>query len=93
MPKIAVYEFLTFFAVTFDVTGNEPPHRHVYNTKNAGGQYAKIWLNTAEFAEIGPLTAKEQKLVVRLVETNREKLLEAYAKSITQKVKAIKLEL
>ena len=93
MPKIAVYEFLTFFAVMFNVAGNEPPHLHVYTTKKAGGQYAKVWIETVEFAETGALTAKEQKLVIRLVEKNREKLLSAYAKSLTQKIKALKLEL
>ncbi|GAB2585794.1 DUF4160 domain-containing protein [Spirosoma areae] len=93
MPKIAVYEFLTFFAVMFDITGNEPPHLHVYKTKKASRQYAKIWLETAQFAETGPLTLKEQKLVIKLIESNRSKLLDAYRKVGTEKITPLKLKL
>ncbi len=92
MPKIAVYEFLTFFAVMYDITGNEPPHLHVYKTKRVG-EYAKIWLETASFVETGPLTLKEQKLVIRLIEANRDKLLDAYRKAGTQKLNPLKLKL
>lgn len=60
MPKIAVYEYLTFFAVMFDIIENEPPHLHVYKTKKASRKYAKIWLNTLEFAETGSLITKER---------------------------------
>lgn len=80
MPKIAVYNFLTFFFYTADWTTGEPPHLHVSNTKGRGGKirFAKIWIETAEFSEIGTLNRKELNLVKKLVETNRDLFLKAW---------------
>ncbi len=80
MPVIAVYEYLTFFAYMYDVIGTEPPHLHVSTNKGKSGKTAKIWVNTLLFAEVGDLTKRQQKLVVKLVEVNREALLEQYVR-------------
>ena len=94
MPKIAVYEFLTFFAVMFDVIGTEPPHLHVYKTKTGKGRYAKIWIDSLIFAEEGSLTEKDLLLATKLVESNREVLLDLYAKARAgEKIKTITLKL
>lgn len=80
MPKIAVYDFLTFFFYTSDWVMGEPPHLHVSNTKGRGGRirFAKIWIETAEFSETGTLNRKEQNLVKRLVEANKDLFLKAW---------------
>lgn len=91
MPKIAVYNYLTFFIVMFDTMG-EPPHLHVTKSKGGYATAAKIWLESLEFAKNGDLTQAELTLVRKLVEKNREKLLAAFEKARRgEKVKAIKL--
>ena len=67
MPKIAVYNYLTFFIVMFDTMG-EPPHRHVTKSKGGYATAAKIWLDSLEFAKNGDLTQAELTLVRKLVE-------------------------
>lgn len=67
MPKIAVYNYLTFFIVMFDTMG-EPPHLHVTKSKGGYATAAKIWLKSLEFAKNGDLTQAELTLVRKLVE-------------------------
>lgn len=92
MPKIAVYNYLTFFIVMFDTMG-EPPHLHVSKSKGGDTDAAKIWLESLEFAKTGDLTRSELTLVRKLVENNRERLLAAFEQARRgEKVKAIKLK-
>ena len=77
MPKIAVFRFLTFFILSFDVL-NEPPHLHISKTKKGREQAAKIWLKTLKFAEHGEMTQKEINLIRKLVKANQSKLIEAF---------------
>ena len=91
MPKIAVYNYLTFFIVMFDTTG-EPPHLHVSKSKGGYMLAAKIWLHSLEFAKTGDFTQQELNLVQRLVEKNQNKLLTAFEKARRgEKVKVLKL--
>lgn len=62
----------------YDMVRTEPAHLHVATTKGRTGTFAKIWLETIEFAELGDLTKRQQKLVQRLVKANQAKLIEQY---------------
>ncbi|WP_373511181.1 DUF4160 domain-containing protein [Persicitalea sp.] len=77
MPKIAVYDYLTFFVVMFDIL-NEPPHLHVYSSKSHSQNSAKIWIKSGDFATLGKLSGKDQTLVKKLVDQNREELLDVW---------------
>lgn len=93
MPKIAIYNYLTFFIVMFDTLG-EPPHLHVSKTKSGRVMAAKIWLESLTFSETGDLTQQELTLVQKLVETNRAQLLEAFQKARRgERIKPIRLRL
>ncbi len=94
MPKIAVYKFLTFFAYMFDAVGGEPPHLHVSKTKSRSTRFAKIWLDSLEFAESGDFTEKELLLVTKLVTVNQAILLDLFHSARAgKKVKAVTLKL
>lgn len=91
MPKIAVYNFLTFFIYSFDAI-NEPPHLHVVVEKGRRTRSAKIWLNSLEVAEKGSLTEKELNLALRLIEKYKHSLTEAFEKaSRGEKIRTIKM--
>ena len=93
MPKIAVYDYLTFFVVMFDIL-NEPPHLHVYSSKSHSQKSAKIWIQTSEFATSGQLSNKDQNLVKKLVDQNRDELLNVWNDILAgQKRKPIKLKM
>ncbi len=93
MPKIAIYEYLTFFVVMYDIL-NEPPHLHVYSSKSHSQNSAKIWIESGEFATLGKLSNKDQNLVKKLVEQNRSELLSAWNDILDgHKHKTIKLKL
>ena len=51
MPKIAVYKYLVFFIVSYDL--RERYHLHVVNTKGRKTLAAKIWLDPIEVFEKG----------------------------------------
>ena len=52
----------------------EPPHVHV----DRGGATAKVWLDDGTLAGSAGFSAKELGLVLRLVRTHRQQLLEAW---------------
>ncbi|GAB4042723.1 DUF4160 domain-containing protein [Spirosoma litoris] len=94
MPKIAVYQFLTFFAYMFDAVGGEPPHLHVSKTKSRNTRFAKIWLDSLTFAEIGDFTEKELALVNKLAIENQSALLDLFHRvRAGEKIKAITLKI
>jgi hypothetical protein len=91
MPKIAVYNFLTFFIYSFDAI-NEPPHLHVVTEKGRRSKSAKIWLTSREVAERGSLTDKEINLALELINKYNSSLIEAFNKvSRGEKIKTIKM--
>lgn len=60
MPKIAVFEFLTFYIYSFDIS--ERSHLHVIKDKKGYSVNAKIWIEDAEFLHTGDLNEREQTL-------------------------------
>lgn len=91
MPKLAVYKFLTFYIVAFDVI-NEPPHVHIAKEKGNRQRSAKIWLNTLEVSERGSLTDTELNLALKLIEKNQKAFLKSFDNiKEGKKVKTIKL--
>ena len=93
MPKIAIYNYLTFFIVMYDVL-NEPPHLHIYSSKIHSQNSAKIWIESGEFATSGQLNNKDQNLVRKLVENNKKELLNAWKEVLAgQKRKPIEIEM
>ena len=52
----------------------EPPHVHV----DRGGATAKVWLDTVTIAANAGFSARELSIVIRLVRTHRQRLLEAW---------------
>lgn len=93
MPKIATYQFLTFFIYIYDVF-NEPPHLHITKQKGNYNRPCKIWLETLEIAEVGDFTEKELNLIEKLVKKNKEILIKAFTDTRNgERNKAIKLKL
>ena len=72
MPKIAVYKFLAFFIVSYDL--NERLHLHIIKTKGRKSRVAKIWLNPVQVFDYGDLTEKEINLAVKLIEKNKDEI-------------------
>ena len=72
MPKIAVYKFLAFFIVSYDL--NDRLHLHIIKTKGRKSRVAKIWLNPVHVFDYGDLTEKEINLAVKLIEKNKDEI-------------------
>ncbi len=72
MPKIAVYKFLAFFIVSYDL--KERLHLHIIKTKGRKSRVAKIWLNPIQVFDPGDLTEKEINLAVKLIEINQDEI-------------------
>lgn len=91
MPKIAVYNYLTFFFYAADLY--ERLHVHIIAEKGNYLQPAKIFIeNGIEIFEQGNLTQKDLNLCVKLIEANHDKIMnqiEAYKSG--KKVKIVKL--
>jgi hypothetical protein len=92
MPKIAIYKFLTFFIVSFDVL-REPPHLHIVKEKGKRQKSAKIWLKTLEIAEKGTLADTDIKLALKIIKLHQAELLDSLEKYRQgKKVKTIKFK-
>jgi hypothetical protein len=72
MPKIAVYKFLVFFIVSYDL--KERFHLHVVNTKGRKSRAAKIWLEPAGVFSQGDLTKAEVALALSLIKKNKNEI-------------------
>jgi hypothetical protein len=91
MPKIAVYNFLTFFIYSFDAL-NEPPHIHVVAEKRRRSKSAKIWLTSLDVADRGTLTKGEINLALSLINKYNSSLIEAFNKvGRGEKIRTIKM--
>jgi hypothetical protein len=77
MPKIAIYKYLTFYILAYDVL-NEPPHLHVVKEKGNRQRSAKIWLETLMIANSGTLTEKELNKAVSLIKDNQKELIASF---------------
>lgn len=73
MPKIAIYKFLVFFIVSYDL--NERYHLHIVNSKSRKTKAAKIWLDPTEVFEKGDLKNSEIKLAIKLIEENKKDII------------------
>ena len=60
MPKIAVYKYLLFYIVSYDL--KERYHVHVSNTRTRKGRDAKIWIDKAKVHQKGDLSGEELNL-------------------------------
>lgn len=69
IDDIGPYKF--FF---YSAEGNEPPHVHVRRDR-AG---AKFWLQTVRLARSRGFESHELKTIQKLVEDNKERMLEAW---------------
>jgi hypothetical protein len=78
MPKIAIYKYLVFYIVSYDL--GERLHLHISNTKSRKGRDAKIWLDTFKVFEKGDLTKKEIALCQELIKNNNEMIVSAIRK-------------
>ena len=86
MPKIAIYKYLVFYIVSYDL--GERLHLHISNTKSRKGRDGKIWLDTFEVFEKGDLSNKEIALCQELIKNNYEKIVSAirkFAKGVKSK--------
>ena len=72
MPTILNIGPYRFFFVSLDQ--NEPPHVHVRREK----MVAKFWLDPVVLQNTGGFSRAELNQIVRLVEDNRETLLERW---------------
>jgi hypothetical protein len=80
MPTIfrsGPYRFFFFFANE----GLEPKHVHV----EAGGAYAKLWLEPVGFADSRRFNARQMTAIRRLVALNRQRCLEAWDEFFSHK--------
>lgn len=75
IPKLAIYRNPVFFLVAYDLS--ERWHVHVANSKSDRTRAAKIWLDTLEVFEQGNLSKKEINLAAKVLDTNKEKILDA----------------
>jgi len=92
MPKIAVYKYLTFYIFSYDAL-HEPPHFHIAKEKGRRQRSAKIWLETLKVEEKGSLNEKELLQALRLIENNKQQLIEAFNNvKAGKKVTTIKLK-
>jgi len=73
MPKIAIYKYLLFYIVSYDL--NERLHLHIGNTKSRKGTDAKIWIDTAEVFSKGDLSKEELAVCCKLIEKNRAEII------------------
>ena len=64
MPKIALYKYLSFFIVSYDL--RERLHLHIIKTKGRKSRVAKIWLDPVEVFDEGDLTQTEINLAIKL---------------------------
>ena len=70
MPKIAIYKYLIFFIVSYDL--RERFHLHVVNTKGRKSRAAKIWLDPLKVFDIGDLKKAELNLAIKLIDKNNK---------------------
>jgi hypothetical protein len=92
MPKIAIFNAFTFYIYIYDVL-NEPAHLHITKNKKGYNNSAKIWIESLKFAESGDFSEKELNLLQKLVESNQQKLLNAFEKvKRGEKIKTIQLK-
>lgn len=84
MPRIAVYKFLVFYMVSFDIT--EPPHLHVRRNHKTFVP-AKIWLESCEFSptQLGDFSKEELNLIQKLVIKNQKSLLNSFNQVVNSK--------
>ena len=74
MPKLAVYKFLTFFIVAYDLS--ERLHVHVNKSKGYKTRSAKIWLDTLDVFEEGDLTKKELNTAIEILKQHKQEFTE-----------------
>ena len=74
MPKLAVYKFLTFFIVSYDLS--ERLHVHVNKAKGYNTRSAKIWLDSLEIFEKGDLTPKDLKMALDILTLHQQEFIE-----------------
>jgi hypothetical protein len=72
VPKIAIYQALIFYIVSFDLS--ERLHVHVFSKQKGRNRSAKIWLDDFSIFEKGQLTEKELSTAQKLVEQNKDKI-------------------
>ncbi len=93
MPKIAVYKFLSFFIVSYDL--RERLHLHIMKTKGRKSRVAKIWIEPVKVFDKGELTDKEINLAIKLIEKNKEGIknkIRNFAKGNKSKPLSLKLK-
>lgn len=91
MPKIAVYKYLAFFIVAYDLS--ERLHLHVIKSKGGYRNVAKIWMDPVEISDRGDLTDKEINLIMKLITRNEARIKENISKFAEgQKIKPILLK-
>ena len=72
MPKIAIYKYLVFFIVSYDL--RERFHLHIVKTKGRKSKAAKIWMEPVEVFENGDLSKAEINMAVKLIEKNKDEI-------------------
>ncbi|MBI3500803.1 MAG: DUF4160 domain-containing protein [Bacteroidetes bacterium] len=72
MPKIALYKYLSFFIVSYDL--KERLHLHIIKTKGKNSRVAKIWLEPIKVFDAGDLSKSEINLAVKLIEKNKDEI-------------------
>ena len=73
MPTVLRIGPYAFFFYPYDRL-NEPPHVHVLRDRST----AKVWLAPVRLAEAGGFARAEIRRIVRLVEENEDKRMEAW---------------
>ncbi|OFY67488.1 MAG: hypothetical protein A3H98_04640 [Bacteroidetes bacterium RIFCSPLOWO2_02_FULL_36_8] len=93
MPKIAIYNYITFFILSYDFK-NEKPHLHFVKGKHYGLP-GKIWLETLKFAETGDFSDHELNLIEKLVHKYQKQFIEIFNnyKSSNKKQRTLTLKL
>ena len=90
MPKIAIYKYLVFYIVAYDL--KELYHLHVIKTRKGYGNADKIWMDPVEVFDRGDLTNKELLLVLKLIENNEAAIKNQIAKFAKgEKIKPVQL--
>ena len=72
MPKIALYKYLVFFIVSYDL--KERFHLHIVRTKGMKSRAAKMWMDPIEIFDKGDLTNVEINIVLKLMEKNQDEI-------------------
>ena len=93
MPKIAVYKYLVFYIVSYDLT--EQLHLHVFSKKHNRNDGAKIWIKPEiKVFYRGALSNEEINLALHLLKKNNhliKDLIEKFRRG--EKIKSLQLKI